>query len=268
MRTRLRYGFALLVVSLASACTGGDGGGGGGPYRGFVTAGLGRDSFGDNFEGSAAFLSKGIDDNGFLDGVDGDCSEPPNDLGSTASFQDAGETVELSTDGGTLTLDTFLFPGLYASFTGGDAAMWTMGGTVTFTAPGGSGVDAFVKTFPLSGGLTLTTPDPAGDALLDRNADFTIAWTSSGTADPIFVSIEQENADFDEVFSVTCRFDDDGSGVVPASFLDGLSTNADFNTYVSVSKERITILTDVPGLGGDLVADGSVSYDLNATVQD
>jgi hypothetical protein len=269
MRTNVRVVLGLLVVTLGSACSGDGGGGGGGPFRGFVSAGLARDAaFGDNFEGSAAFLSKGIGDNGFLEGVDGDCGDIGEDLGSSVGFQDAGDTVDISTDGGTLVLDTFLFPGLYASFTGGDASMWSMGGTVTFTAPGGSGVDGFERTFPLSGALTLTTPDPAGDALLDRNADFTLAWTSSGTTDPIFVSIEQENDNFDTVFSLTCRFDDDGSGVVPASFLGDLSTAANITSYVSISKERITILTDIPGLGGDLVADGSVSYDLGATVQD
>lgn len=270
MRTPVRSALALVAATLAPACSGGDGGGGGGgAFRGFVTAGLGRDAtFGDGFEGSAAFLTKGIDDNGFLDGVDGDCGDFGQDLSGSVGFQDAGETVDLSTDGGTLTLDTFLFPGLYASFAGGDAAMWSMGGTVTITAPGGSAVDAFERTFPLSGALTLTTPDPTGDALLDRNADFTIAWTSSGTTDPIFVNIEQENEDFDTVFSLTCRFDDDGSAVVPASFLGDLSTAAGIGTYVRISKERITILTDIPGLGGDLVADGSVSYELDATVQD
>lgn len=268
MRTSSRLALSLLAVTLAPACTGGDGGGGGGPFRGFVTAGLGRDAnFGDGFEGSAAFLSKGISDNGFLEGVDGDCEEIEDVLADSIGFQDAGETIDLSTPGGTLTLDTFLFPGLYASFSGGPAAMWTTGGTVTITAPGGSGIDAFVRTFPLSGALTLTSPDPTADAVIDPANDFTLAWTSSGTTDPIFVNIEQENADFETVFSVTCRFDDDGSAVIPASFLEDLSADTDIDTYLSISKERITILSDIPGLGGDLIADGVVTYELNATVQ-
>lgn len=264
MRTIARL---LPLVCLALSVSGcpSEGGGGGGPFRGFATAGLSRDpDFGDSFEGSAVFLASGIKVPDPAEVADGTCRDELQDAGQ-GSFQDAGDTVDLVTAGGTLTLEA-LIPGIYINFGGGDASLWSMGGTVSLEAPGGGGVSQFSRDFTFSGGMTLTSPDPAANLDIDRTQDLVLAWTSSGSTDPIFVTIEQYDFDADETtFYLSCKFDDDGSATLtPAQLLD-MSTDANLDTSLSVSKERLTTIEDIPGLGGDFIGTGSVSYNLTAT---
>lgn len=246
------------VVLCAAACSGGDGGGGGSGIRGFVTSTLERDAdFGDSFSGAAVFLAQSIPIPD-LETPDGDCNEGGGELSGNITFKDVGETVTLVTSSGELVLDPFI-AGIYFGY--GDASLWQMGGTVTVETPGGD-VPAFSRDFTQAGGFTLTAPDPAANLTIDRASDLTLAWSSSGTNDPIFVSIEQYDFDNDEtVFSLLCRFDDDGSGTIPSSLLGDMSTDANLNTDLGVSKERLTFLEDVPGIG-TLVGDGQVTYSI------
>lgn len=256
-----RIALALLALSTTTAaCSGGDGGGGGGSgVRGFVTAGLSRDAtFGDSFGGSAVFIDRSIPIPD-LETADGTCIEGGGgELSGNVNFKDVGATVTIITSAGDLVMDALL-PGIY--FGDGADTLWSMGETVTFETAGGA-VDSFTRDFEMSGALTLTSPDPALDLTINRAVDFTLAWTSSGTTDPIFVTIEQYDFDTDETpFSLTCRFDDDGSATIASSLLSDMVVDPNLDTDVSIAKERLTFIEDVPGIG-TIVGDGSVTYSL------
>lgn len=265
MRPPLAVVTLSLLAIATSACSGGDGGGGGGSgVRGFVTAGLERDAtFGDSFGGSAVFIGQSIPIPD-LDTADGECNDDRGVTLGNVTFKDVGATVSVITSSGELVMDA-LIPGIY--FGNGDASLWQMGGTATVETPGGA-VAAFSRDFPMSGSLTLTAPDPAVDATINRAVDLTLAWTSSGSDDPVFVTIEQYDFDADEtVFQLACRFDDDGTGTIASALLGDMVVDANLETDISVSKERLTFLEDIPGIG-TMVADGNVTYNITVdTVQ-
>lgn len=247
-----RFGMVVAVAvagaGMAAGCSGGDGGGGGG-VRAAVGAGIARSASGGEFEAFAVFPAGSIPiDEEDVQVPDGTCRTSPLAQINVIEFRDAGPQLTLSGPAGDMPLDVFFFEGFYAGTESAD--FFTHGATYTLSAPGGARIDAFSQAFTMSGDFTLTDPpESTASMTLDRAQDFTIAWTSTGSADPILVVFDQYDADLNTLAYVSCRFTDDGSATVPSSALQELTASSPgVTTVIEVSKQRYQFI-DIDAVG-------------------
>lgn len=266
----VRVVLAVIAAStVAAACSGGGGKGGGGQH-GFILFGKSAGDF-LTFEGSAAFTNQGFDLG--LEVIeqlaDDTCIDFNNDivLSPDVVFLDAGATITISGPAGDLSLAPFSQE-FFIYTAGGDASLFTRGAGYTVTVPGGEGVDAFTTNITATSDLTLNSPDPgAASVILDKSQPLTVAWTSTGGVDPIYVTLTQDNFSTEEtIANVVCKFVDDGTASVPANFLTPLqaSSNISLDTVINVAKRRFTTIeTSV----GDVVLSVETAWEVDLTVQ-
>ncbi len=267
----VRFALAIIAATTAAAACSGGGGGGGGGQHGIITFGKTGGDFA-SFSGSAVFVNQGFDIG--IEEInaipDDTCMRSPSAvvLNENVVFLDAGPTITVSGPAGAITLEPFSSD--FYIYTGGNgsAGLFVRGGGYTVTVPGGDGVDAFTTTITATSDLTLNSPDPdAFEVILDKTQNLTVAWTSTGGVDPVYVSVNQDNFQTDEtIVSVICKFADDGTASIPSNFLSPLeaSTNPDLDTILSVSKQRFTTVeTSV----GDVVLVVQTDWEVDLTVQ-
>lgn len=246
-------GAALAAMAISLGCSGGGDDGAG--YRGFVSVDREHDpTFGDTFGASAVWLSVNLPLNiSPFEQADGECMEYPAG-GTIGNFTvlDAGTSLLLDGPNGDLTLtDAFGF-GYAASVD--SSGYFVGGGTYTLSGTGGADISAFSIPLTAPAAITaVTAPNiSSGSFNLPRSADLTLAWSPAGTG-RVLVSVDQYDGNTDDLIaSVVCRFDNDGSGVIPAARFANFSTDTLHYTDFSLDAMNATTV-DVPGAGSTIV---------------
>jgi hypothetical protein len=193
---------------------------------------------------------------------DGDCVR---DTSTQASLDedamlDAGGDIPLDGPNGDFEIME-VDDGFYQS--GGPATLWQSEGVYTFDVLGGEDVEAFTDTLQMPGLMTLTSPDPfAPSVAIDRNEDFEIAWVSSGSTAPVWVSLRQSNSNFETVYYLACYFEDDGAAKIRSSNFLGAK---DGNAGLTISKSRETLVEREFGV---VYISGAVDFWLQGEIGD
>ncbi|BCX82978.1 hypothetical protein MIT9_P2569 [Methylomarinovum caldicuralii] len=137
-----------------------------------------------------------------------------------------------------------------------------------FTGPGGTDVGPFETTLRAPAPLTVASPDlVSGPVIHNASDDLVLEWNgqnSRGTVEAILSTVNSDiTTGSSTIKTVTCRFVDDGEGVVPADMLSrldsgsftlpGLDLGGFVSGSISVSRSRYAVFN---------AADGSLDFGL------
>ena len=163
---------------------------------------------------------------------------------------DAGTGLSLDRAGASLEMPSW--DGTYLA--GAPFDFWVGGAAYRLQGPGGEDMGPFEVLTTAPREIRVTIPDLDNPFVLNRSADFFVAWTSSGGAEPVFVNIRQHQSEPFRTHHVVCKFPDVGEGVVPSDWLAGFKSYADGQTLPGASiwvTRRNWVSFKAPGLDGE-----------------
>lgn len=131
------------------------------------------------------------------------------------------------------------------------------GTSFTFTGTGGPGAGAFSVGVPTTKPFNLISPPPGVDLTINSSQNLVLTWennnfgTGEVTADLAGAAIDFENPQNSKVYSINCRFVDDGEGVIPADLLSQLKQKLPDNPPFPIDIP-LDIPIDIPDLGSKI----------------
>ncbi len=147
---------------------------------------------------------------------------------------DAGAELTLSGGGQTLTLprDSRALAGIDTVFykASPTADFYRADVEYRFHGDGGSDIGPFTAKAKAPAPLQLSAPDPSGVVTHTANADLALAWNGNrgrGEVEAALMSVALGSPG--KVFSIDCRFVDDGSGVIPGELIARVKAGIDAN---------------------------------------
>ena len=185
-----------------------------------------------------------------------------------------GGSGQLSASAGTVTLSTASGGGDFFFLPLGGLQLYLMqsqtgvyladGGTYTLSATGDQ-VGAFTTEFLGPADVSVSEPadlTSAGPITIDRSQDMPLEWTSHDDGLPVFVFILRHEQQDQAPQVVVCKFEDDGSAVIPASAF-GMVDATEFGVKdrLQIAKYRVATFQP-PGVSAPLQVLFFAGYDI------
>lgn len=167
---------------------------------------------------------------------------------------DAGQ-VSVSDGATNITLDKNVFESSISYTASPATSFFDNAASFTFNGSGGSGVGAFSVTLPSTSALELLSPEPSTNVEIDPAQDLNLVWTNNNFGvGEVLASLSGTDLDLNNptnstVYSISCRFIDDGDGTIPANLLAQLQQALPANDSTPLPgflPDGVTI----PGFGG------------------